>query len=127
MIRTFEENPSETTRPPLRPVRLGPPDVVIERRSDGAIVLRSPHPLPAFPQKLTERLVHWAKVAPERVFLAQRDASGAWRTLAYADALTKVRAIAAALLARGLSPQRPIAILSGNDIEHALIGLAAMH
>ena len=38
-----------------------------------------------------------------------------------------MRAIAAALLARGLSPERPIAILSGNDIEHALIGLAAMH
>src|SRR5580700_4622490 len=118
---------SLTKKPPLRPVRLGPPDVVVERRSDGAIVLRSPHPLPAFPQKLTERLVHWAKAAPERVFLAQRVASGDWRTLTYADALTKVRAIAAALLARGLSPERPIAILSGNDIEHGLIGLAAMH
>src|SRR5579862_1019527 len=116
-----------SAKPPLRQVSLGPPDVVVERRSDGAIVLSSPHPLPAFPQKLTERLVHWAKVAPERVFLAQRDASGAWRTLTYADALTKVRAIAAALLARGLSAERPIAILSGNDIEHALLGLAAMH
>jgi feruloyl-CoA synthase len=120
--------PQETSaKPPLRPVSLGPPDVVVERRSDGAIVLRSPHPLPAYPQKLTERLVHWAKATPDCVFLAQRDASGAWRTLNYADALTKVRAIAAALLARGLSPERPIAILSGNDIEHALIGLAAMH
>ena len=59
--------------------------------------------------------------------MAQRDASGAWRTLTYADALAKVRAIAAALLARGLSADRPIAILSGNDIEHALLGLAAMH
>jgi feruloyl-CoA synthase len=116
-----------SAKPPLRPVLLGPPDVVVERRSDGAIVLRSPHPLPAFPRRLTERLVHWANAAPERVFLAQRDASGAWRTLSYADALTKVRAIAAALLERGLSPEHPIAILSGNDIEHALLGLAAMH
>src|SRR3984885_5473930 len=116
-----------SAKAPLRPVLLGPADVVVERRGDGAIVLRSPHPLPAFPQRLTERLVHWAKTAPERVFLAQRDASGAWRTLTYTDALTKVRAIATALLDRGLSPERPIAILSGNDIEHALIGLAAMH
>ncbi len=114
-------------KPPLRKVLLGPADVVVERRNDGAILVRSPHPLPAYPQKLTERLVHWAKAAPERVFLAQRDASGAWRTLTYAEALTKVRAIAAALLAHGLSPDRPIAILSGNDIEHALLGLAAMH
>jgi feruloyl-CoA synthase len=127
MTRTATKTQETSAKPPLRQVLLGPPDVVVERRNDGAIVLRSPHALPAFPQKLTERLAHWAKAAPERVFLAQRDAAGTWRTLTYADALTKVRAIAAALLARGLSLERPIAILSGNDIEHALIGLAAMH
>jgi feruloyl-CoA synthase len=127
MTLTAAKTQATSAKPPLRQVLLGPPDVVVERRSGGAIVLRSPHPLPAFPQKLTERLVHWAKAAPERVFLAQRDESGAWRTLTYADALTKVRAIAAALLARGLSVDRPIAVLSGNDIEHALLGLAAMH
>src|ERR1700730_6473410 len=127
MTLTATKTQETSAKPPLRPVLLGPPDVVVERRSDGAIVLRSPHPLPAFPQKLTERLVHWANAAPERVCLAQRDAAGAWRTLTYADALTKVRAIAAALLERGLSPERPIVILSGNDIEHALLALAAMH
>src|SRR5580704_15832041 len=115
------------SRPPLRPVKLGPPDVVVERRGDGAIILRSPHRLPPHPQKLTERLVHWAKTAPDRVFLAQRDEMGDWRTLSYAQTLAAVRAVAAALLGRDLSPDRPIAILSGNDIEHALIGLAAMH
>jgi feruloyl-CoA synthase len=127
MTRTLEKNPSEASRPPLRPVRLGPPDVVVERRSDGAILLRSPHALRPFAKTLTERLVHWAKAAPERVFLAQRDATGAWRTLTYAQTLAAVRAVAAALLERDLSPERPIAILSGNDIEHALLGLAAMH
>ncbi len=101
--------------------------MLIERRSDGAILMRSPHPLPAHPQKLTERLVHWAEAAPDRVFLAQRDAGGGWRTLTYAQTLAAVRAIAAALLQRDLSAERPIAILSGNDIEHALLGLAAMH
>src|SRR6202050_2598216 len=116
-----------SAKPPLRPVLLGPADVVVERRGDGAIVLRSPHPLPPFPQKLTERLVHWAKTAPERVFLAQRDGTGAWRTLTYEATRKSVHAIAAALLERDLSPDRPMAILSGNDLEHALIGLAAMH
>jgi feruloyl-CoA synthase len=114
-------------RPPLRPVKLGPADVLVERRPDGAILMRSPHQLPPHPQKLTERLVHWAKTAPDRVFLAQRDAAGGWRTLSYAQTLAAVRAVAAALLKRDLSPDRPIAILSGNDIKHALIGLAAMH
>jgi len=112
---------------PLRRVRLGAPNVVVERRSDGAILMRSPEPLPPYAAKLTERLDYWAKAAPDRIFLAQRSAAGAWRTLSYAAAFAKVRAVAAALLARDLSPDRPIAILSGNDIEHALIGLAAMH
>jgi feruloyl-CoA synthase len=114
-------------RAPLRPVKLGPADVAVERRSDGAILMRSPHPLPPYPRMLTERLVHWAKASPERIFLAQRDAAGGWRTMSYAQTLAAVRAIAAALLARGLSAERPIAILSGNDIEHALLALAAMH
>jgi feruloyl-CoA synthase len=114
-------------RPPLRPVKLGPPDVIVERRGDGAILLRSPHPLPPHPKVLTDRLTHWAGAAPQRVFLAQRDATGAWRTMTYADTLTKVQSIAAALLQRNLAPNRPLAILSGNDIEHALLALAAMH
>ena len=112
---------------PLRPVRLGPASVDIERRADGAMVLRSPRPLDAYPEKLTERLAHWANAAPERIFLSQRDGAAGWRSLSYREAYASVRAIAAALLERPLSPERPIAILSGNDIEHALLGLAAMH
>src|SRR5438552_156779 len=105
---------------PLRPVRLGPADVLLDRKADGTIMLRSPQPLDAYPQKLTERLVHWAETAPDRVFLAQRAADGSWRKLTYAQALLQVRSIAQSLLTRRLSAERPIAILSGNDIEHAL-------
>jgi feruloyl-CoA synthase len=111
---------------PLRPVRLGPADVLLDRKSDGTIILRSPHRLDAYPQKLTERLEHWAKAASDRVFLAQRAADGSWRKVTYAQALPQVRSIAQSLLSRRLSNERPIAILSGNDIEHALLGLAAM-
>jgi feruloyl-CoA synthase len=118
---------SEQRRPPLRRVKLGPADVSIERRSDGAILLRSPHPLSRYPRTITERLVHWAKAAPDRIFLARRAAGGQWRTLSYAQTLAAVRAVAASLLARELSPEHPIAILSANDIEHALLGLGAMH
>ncbi len=112
---------------PVRPVRLGPRDVVVDRRADGTIHLRSPHALPPYPAKLTERLEYWAATAPERVYLAQRDAAGGWRKITYGETLDAVRRIGAALLARDLSPERPIVILSGNDIEHALIGLAAMY
>src|SRR5579863_1327730 len=131
-FRTMPAKPSraraEQQRPPLRTVRLAPAEVLVERRGDGAILLRSPHALESYPSNLTERLQYWAKAQPDRVFLAQRQApGGGWRTLSYSAALGKVRAIAAALLQRNLSPDRPIAILSGNDIEHALLALAAMH
>ena len=112
---------------PMRPVRLGEPGAVIEKRPDGTIHARSPVPLGPYPRRLTDRLAHWAKLAPERLFLAQRGAEGEWRRLSFGEAMACVRRIGAALLARGLSAERPIVILSDNSIEHALLGLAAMH
>jgi feruloyl-CoA synthase len=108
-------------------VRLGPREVVVERHSDGSIHLRSPHALPPYPARLTQRLEHWAATAPQRTFLAQRGAGGGWRHITYGETLARVRQIGAALLARNLSRERPIVILSGNDIEHALLGLAAIY
>ena len=112
---------------PLRKVALGPQDVIVERRTDGCLLLRSPQALGPYPDKITERLVHWAKVAPDRVLFAQRDVQGLWRKVTYAQALARARSIGEALLARNLSLERPIAILSGNDIEHALLGLGALY
>jgi feruloyl-CoA synthase len=118
---------TRATAAPLRPVRLGPADVTLDRKSDGTVYLRSPHALERYPSKLTERLEHWAKAAPDRIFIAQRTSAGDWRKLTYAQTLAQVRGVAQALLDRKLSPERPIAILSGNDIEHALLALAAMY
>jgi feruloyl-CoA synthase len=117
----------QSAAPRFRPVRLGPRDVEVERRADGTVHLRSPHRLGPYPARLTERLEHWAATAPGRVLFAQRDAAGGWRTLTYAEARDKARRIGQALLARGLTSERPLAILSGNDIEHALLGLAALY
>jgi feruloyl-CoA synthase len=112
---------------PVRPVDLRQHQVAVKRRGDGALLLRSATELGAYPEKLTHWLEHWAVSAPERVFLAQRDGSGAWRTLTYAQVLQEVRGIATALLQRDLSPNRPVVVISGNDIEHALLGLSAMY
>ena len=115
---------------PTRPVRkvnvLGAEAVFAQER-DGTIYVRSPRPLGPYPVKLTERLEHWAAHAPDRTFLAQRDATGAWRRVSYAESLRLVRAIAQALLDRRLSADRPVAILSGNGIEHGLMALACMY
>ena len=110
---------------PQRSVRLCAPEVLVDRRADGTIYLKSGRALPAYPEKLTDRLVHWANAAPERVFMAERAPDGGWRTITYAQTLERVRRIGAALLTRNLSAERPIVILSGNDLEHALLGLAA--
>jgi feruloyl-CoA synthase len=112
---------------PVRKVPLGAADVETERRADRSILLRSPHALGAYPARLTERLEHWAREAPDRAFIAQREAGGAWRTLSYVETFAQVCAIGQALLDRGLSAERPVAILSDNDIEHALLALACMH
>jgi len=117
-----------TTQPArFRKVALGTDDVEIERRADGALLLRSPRLLTAFPARLTERLAHWARAAPARTFLAQRDAAGGWRRLTYGEAYTRARRIAQTLLDRGLSRERPLAILSDNDLEHGLLALACLH
>ena len=89
--------------------------------------MESPHPLGAYADKLTERLEHWASVAPDRTYLAERDDAGGWRRVSYGQALTAVRSLAQAIIDRRLSPARPIVILSGNSIDHALLGLASMY
>ncbi|WP_244670582.1 feruloyl-CoA synthase [Rhodoplanes elegans] len=104
----------------------GPSEVELIRRDDGVMIVRSPHPLPPYHRSMTDRLDHWAAVAPDRPYLAERDGTGAWRHVTYAEARSLARSIAQALIDRGLSPERPLAILSGNSIDHALLGLGAM-
>src|SRR5687767_7016137 len=111
---------------PLRKVALGPRDVLVERRTGDIVHLRSPHALPAYPAKITERLEHWSRVAPERVLFAQRQGDG-WRALTYRQALERARRLGQYLLQKELSPERPLVVLSGNDIEHALLHLGAMY
>ena len=103
----------------------GPPGVTVERRPDGAMIVRSPSPLPPHPDAMTDWLDHWAEVAPTRVFLAERQGDG-WRKVAYAEAREAARRVAQASIDRGLAADRPVAILSGNSVDHALIGLGAM-
>jgi feruloyl-CoA synthase len=110
----------------VRAVSFGPTQVAAERRPDGAILLRLAQPLGPYARRMTDRLEHWAAQAPARVFLAQRR-EGAWLKLTYAEARERAKRIAAALLARGLSPERPLAVLSGNDLEHGLLLLGAMY
>lgn len=107
-------------------LKRAPAAVDIEDRIDGSRVLRSPLTLLPHARCIGEYLEVWARKTPERLFLAERFESG-WRQINYLDALEAVRSIAGNLLSRHLSIDRPIAILSGNSINHALLTLGAMH
>lgn len=98
----------------------------VERRADGTMYLRPAEPLETFPQRLMDWLEQWAKLAPQRILVARRGADGEWRTVTYEQMLVRVRRLAAGLLKRDLSAERPIAILSGNSIEHLTLAFAAM-
>jgi feruloyl-CoA synthase len=119
--------PAASSDAPLRPISFGDPAVSIDRRDDGTIYLRPKMALGEYPLRLTDRLHHWAKAAPNRIFMAERDTSGSWRQISYAQLLTSSRHIASALLARGLSADKPIVILSGNSIDHALLAFGALY
>jgi feruloyl-CoA synthase len=107
-------------------LRFAPAQVRVERRADGAILLRSPQELAPYARAVGEWLAHWAARAPDRRFLAERAGDG-WRELSYGAALDAARRIGQALLERGLDASRPVAILSDNSIDHALLALGAMH
>ena len=104
------------------------PDVILEQRPDGSRRFRSRMPLGSDYARCTgEWLEHWARAAPQRVFLAERGPDGHWVELSYGRALERVQRIATWMLGQRLSAERPVAILSDNGIEHALVMLAAMH
>ena len=104
----------------------GSRDIERTTHADGIEVQRNREPLGPYPARLTDRLERWAAERPAQTFLAERDGDG-WRTIGYAQTLAVVRALAQALLDRGLDAERGVAILSDNGIDHALLGLAAQY
>jgi feruloyl-CoA synthase len=110
-----------------RPVALGGSLTAhFDAQADGTTRIVSTEALGPYPDRITDRLLHWARVAPDRTLVAKRVDGGDWRRVSYAEALRSARGIAQALLDLGLSPERPLAILSDNDIEHLLLGLGAL-
>jgi feruloyl-CoA synthase len=102
------------------------PAIVADRRADGSILVKSATPLRPAARCIGDWLEHWARQAPDRIFLADRtNADAPWSTVTYKDALRQVRAAAAWILTQGLSAERPLVILSDNSVEHALFALAA--
>lgn len=112
--------------PGMRPVNMGELAVDHETTADGVFYARSKLPLGDYPRSLIDRVDHWASVAPDRLLFADRGPDGEWRKVTYAEAARQARSIGQFLLDKGLSAERPLVILSGNSLEHALLALGGM-
>jgi feruloyl-CoA synthase len=103
-----------------------PPELDVARRADGTMILKSPRPLTDVARTVCDYLPQWACEVPDRIFLSQRDASGAWKSVSYDSAWRMIQSFAQALLELGYKRGDYIAILSGNSIEHAIVSFGAM-
>jgi feruloyl-CoA synthase len=101
-------------------------EATVAPAADGSVRITSTEALRWFPERLTDCLSQWATEAPERTFVAKRQQGGDWQRVSYAQMLQRARAIGQALLDRGLSAERPVAILSDNDLDHLSLALGAM-
>lgn len=111
----------------MRAIKLWSPKLEWQERPDGSILIWRCDALGPYPDKITERFLHWAETASDRTWMAERDEHGSWSKLSYGEALARIRALAQAFLDFGLSVERPLIILSDNSIAHALVALAAQH
>jgi feruloyl-CoA synthase len=103
---------------------LAPPRIARREAPGGAQILSSEMPLEPYEASLGVLLRRWAAEVPDRTFLAERDGGdGDWVRLSWGEANRRASAIAQALLDRRLGRERPLLLLSGNSIDHALLTL----
>ncbi|MFZ5669499.1 MAG: AMP-binding protein [Pseudomonadota bacterium] len=113
-----------TTRPPFKPLPMKGPDVTVERRADGSVLIRSNHAPGEGPRSIAHLLQDKARAHPDRPWMKQREPGhGPWRQVTYGEALRAAEGIAQWLLDRGLTAADSVMVLSSNSIEHALVTL----
>lgn len=110
---------------PIRPVRLGNMAASAEKRADGTTIISSIETLGEYPRSIVDALESWANKTPDTILIADREGEG-WREYTFDQVLAALPPLGQALLDAGLSPERPLMIISGNEIEHFLLGLAAI-
>ncbi len=111
--------------PKFRPFEFGVTRAVREDRN-GCVYLRAENSLQAYPERMTDRLVQWASERPNQTWIARRGSDGQWVHITYQQAWAQAQAIGQFLLDQGLSTERPLAILSENSLDHALLMIGAM-
>lgn len=108
------------------------PRITVDSLSPGApsvgMVLRSAETLNDYPATVVHSVREHARAAPGHLMVAERhrDPAAGWRGCSYGEGVTAAISIGQALLDRGLGPDRPLLVLSGNSVDHLLITLGAM-
>ncbi|SCX72574.1 AMP-binding protein [Variovorax sp. EL159] len=146
---------SELLRPaPTEPTAYGrlpfrQPAIERIERSDGSFLLRwsddaavglrerplsADAPTTTVAANVVDWLSVWAAARPEAICLAERESSGAWYSVTYAEAWQQIRRIGGELRRRSVAhagrhglPIVPIAMLTGNSVRHALLTFAALY
>jgi feruloyl-CoA synthase len=118
--------------PRYRALTFGITRAHLRQGQGGVQYLRAEQDLQPYARRMTDRLLHWAQTDPQRLFMARRErladgSTGDWRRVTYGQAVPAARSIGQALLDRGLSAERPVAILSENSLEHALMALGCLY
>ena len=111
----------------IRSVSLGAPSLHIKKNKDGSIIIKNNIEPDDWPDNIVQKLVFWTQQTPKKTFLAQRNNSSSWEKISYEDTLNKVKSLAYFLSKQDLSENNPVIILSGNDINHALLALACLY
>jgi len=117
--------------PKFRPLTFGVTRVQVRDGAPGVHYLRAEQDLQPYPDRLSDRLRHWAEARPQQTFMARRERQadgrlGEWRHVSWQQAWQAARSIAQGLIDRGLNVEQPVAILSENSLEHALMALGCM-
>lgn len=109
---------------PFRRLPQKGPDVSLERRPDGSILIWSNHAPAELHQTIAHLLLARSEQHPDTPFLRQRRPSGGdWRGVSYGEAARAAQGIGQSLLEMGLNSDDSVLILSSNSIEHALLML----
>jgi feruloyl-CoA synthase len=111
---------------PFRDVRFPSAEMTVETRSDGSLVVTPVIKLKEYIPNLSVVMSQQAKDRPEQPYLKERDANGEWFAISYAEVFRDSSAVAAWLLKQGIDNSRPVLILSGNSIHHAVFKYGAM-
>ena len=118
--------PAATTQPAFKPLPMKGPDVSVERRVDGSVLVWSNHAPGEGPRSIAHLLAEKAAAHPDRPFILQREPGhGPWRGVTYGEALRAAEGVAQWLFDRGLTAEDSVMVLSANSVEHGLVMLGA--